>query len=501
MNALKLCFIGIDGAPFPLIMEMAQSGQLPNITKLCERGSVGPLASTIPPHTAPGWTSMFTGVSPGSHGIFQFWKLQSNSYRHDIAGSADWCYEPIWQTLGKAGIACGVFNVPMTHPPEPLPDGWMVSWPLAPTLHYTAPPSLLQELRDAGHRPNTDFMMMWAGLEEYPAAALAGIGERLEMTRYLLGRHPVDALFLVLTEFDRIAHYHTTPAGFGEPARAALREMDRAIATLIAECPDDCTIIFASDHGFGPCLGDVSINALLREAGLIHQTRPLASERLERGLDGIAREDHAIGWSWSEDAQGSVVDWKRTHAYMPVPGCYGINLNRKGRQREGVIESADIPHVERDLSDLLRTVRDPRGRPIFDLIPARDVYSGLQAGAATDYLLIPSDWGWMASCALEGAVMAAPQQPGVHRREGFAMVRSPFTRTEIGGAAQITAVYSTILAALGVPPAFETECEPLCGIPPAGRPSESRQTFAARATSDIAYQALAERHLHALGYL
>jgi predicted AlkP superfamily phosphohydrolase/phosphomutase len=442
---------------------------------------------------------MFTGVSPGKHGIYQFWKLKSPNYCHEIVGSVDWTYEPVWQTLAARGISCGVANVPMSHPPASLRGGWMVSWPLSPSLHFTSPDGLLRELREAGHATNTDYMMMWAGSEAYPARALAEIETRVRATRFLLERHPVDALFLVLTEFDRIAHYHWTPDGPGEAAIEALKRIDHALAPLIAEIPDECAVILASDHGFGPCHGDIHINALLREAGLLHQ---LSNVHAGSGEEAFIRgNDHAIGWSWSRDASGSLVDWERTAAYMPAPGSYGINLNLRGRQDQGFVLAKDRAGVERELADAVSSVRTPAGETIFELVPAAEVYSGPQLSRAPDFVLLPCDWGWMASCELSKGLFGVPKQQGVHRCDGFVLVRAHQARTPVGENAEIAAVGSTILALLDVESAFETECSPLAGITPAGPPRESRFRDCGSAPRNQAYQAEAERHLSALGYL
>ena len=68
----KVLVIGLDGATFDLIKPWAAQGHLPTLNHLLHNGVHAPLRSTMPPMTAPAWTSFATGVNPGKHCIFDF---------------------------------------------------------------------------------------------------------------------------------------------------------------------------------------------------------------------------------------------------------------------------------------------------------------------------------------------------------------------------------------------------------------------------------------------
>ena len=57
----KVIVIGIDGATPDLIEPWMNDGKLPNFDKIRKKGIWGKLASTIPPFSAPAWTSIVTG--------------------------------------------------------------------------------------------------------------------------------------------------------------------------------------------------------------------------------------------------------------------------------------------------------------------------------------------------------------------------------------------------------------------------------------------------------
>ena len=65
----KVVLIGIDGASHTLIARGLQQGRLPTFRSLAAGRPPQPLLTPFPPHTAPGWTSLFTGVSPGERKI------------------------------------------------------------------------------------------------------------------------------------------------------------------------------------------------------------------------------------------------------------------------------------------------------------------------------------------------------------------------------------------------------------------------------------------------
>ena len=72
----RVVVIGWDGATWDLIDPWIKEGKLPFLGSLKESGAFGLLQSTTPHLTPPAWTSIFTGVNPGKHGIFDFFELE-----------------------------------------------------------------------------------------------------------------------------------------------------------------------------------------------------------------------------------------------------------------------------------------------------------------------------------------------------------------------------------------------------------------------------------------
>ena len=76
----RVILLGWDGATWDLILPWVEEGELPGIGRMMEQGTWGTLSSTIPPISPAAWTTIFTGVNPGKHGIFGFVKRRTDSY-------------------------------------------------------------------------------------------------------------------------------------------------------------------------------------------------------------------------------------------------------------------------------------------------------------------------------------------------------------------------------------------------------------------------------------
>src|SRR5918992_3666598 len=71
--------IGLDGATFDVLDPLMNEGAMPVLRELIDSGTRATLRSTVPALTPPAWTSLVTGRGPGSHGIFDFFRKDSES--------------------------------------------------------------------------------------------------------------------------------------------------------------------------------------------------------------------------------------------------------------------------------------------------------------------------------------------------------------------------------------------------------------------------------------
>ena len=64
--------LGFDGMDYRVTRELMANGRMPNFSRLAAAGAFSPLRTSIPPQSPVAWSSVITGLDPGSHGIFDF---------------------------------------------------------------------------------------------------------------------------------------------------------------------------------------------------------------------------------------------------------------------------------------------------------------------------------------------------------------------------------------------------------------------------------------------
>ena len=84
----RVIVIGLDGGTWDLLQPMMAQGWMPHLARLVQEGAHGPLRSTLPPLTAPAWSSFMTGLNPGRHGVFAFQRALNRSLERTFVNAA-----------------------------------------------------------------------------------------------------------------------------------------------------------------------------------------------------------------------------------------------------------------------------------------------------------------------------------------------------------------------------------------------------------------------------
>jgi predicted AlkP superfamily phosphohydrolase/phosphomutase len=154
----KLVILGFDGMDPRLVERYMAEGRLPNMQKLAQAGSgVQRLATTHSPESPTAWASFATGVNAGKHNIYDFLVRDTNTYLPDLGMVSRepprfiLNYIPVsrpiiksirggtsfWVTAGRAGVRSSVLTVPVTYPPEEVPNGEMLAGLPLPDIRGT----------------------------------------------------------------------------------------------------------------------------------------------------------------------------------------------------------------------------------------------------------------------------------------------------------------------------------------------------------------------------
>jgi predicted AlkP superfamily phosphohydrolase/phosphomutase len=430
----KVLIIGLDGATFDLIKPWVAAGKLPTFKRLLHEGVHGELTSTIPPVTAPAWTSFMTGKNPGKHGLYHFIEPQPGSYDIRYTNARSRLTKTLWQILSESRMSVGVLNVPMTYPPEPV-NGYIISGMDSPegVTSITYPPSLYAELEERFGKVSPQIRYLgFLKTDQRREGVLKGLEEMddhyLRMTDYLLQKYPVDVAMVVFTSVDTAQHFFwqymdsTHPqhdpvgaAKYGEAILQVYQRVDDIIAKLTATLPEETAVVLMSDHGFHPTSARmVHINRYLLDLGLLrlhdssqrwYHAQTLIQSVIKR-VDAVLRRTLSphqkarvsqmfpqLRSKWESHYTGlSNIDWEHTKAYcyeiLTFPSC--IWLNVKGLRPKGIVDpGAEYQELIQYLTDKLYELKDPvTGKQLISRVYCKtEIYHGRYLDQAPDLTL------------------------------------------------------------------------------------------------------------------
>ncbi len=552
-----LLVIGLDGGSWTVLGPAIDAGLMPNLARLRAGGAWGDLASTVPPFTAPAWSTFMTGKNPGQHGVLSFFRQDVTAYALTpsavLAAGAAQRDDVLWVRLGAAGRRVGVVNVPVTYPPRPV-NGFLVTGLMTPlgSETFTYPQALAQEL-------GADYVIEPDYLREFTETSDLGrlpLRERMladldrsETVRTqacvdLIARNRPDFFMVVFASTDRLGHFfwdYLDPNAAGAADRDApllarvqahFRLLDDAIGALVAAMGPGVTVLLMSDHGFGPASQRwAHANTWLREQGLLALQAGRAVSWTNPAFWKARLEDSPVKrWARAvlpRSAQRAIrraerpedlVDWPATRAYaMPLyANVTGVIVNLRGRQVDGCVEpGADYEAVRDAVLAAAAEWRDPfTGERLVRSAWRREaLYHGEHTAQFPDVILaLAPDYTVVPTLPPRTVTPADPtDRTGDHRPEGIFLAYGPAIRPGPLAGAAIADLAPTLyhLAGLPVPDdldgrvlqeAFDPAWlsgHPVCRTAEgaAGSPAAAASIYTAEE------EAVLTQHLAALGYL
>lgn len=428
----KLLVLGIDGVPYDLLQGLADSGDMPHVARLRERGSLRRMRSSMPPISSVAWTSFLTGVNPAKHGIYGFLERRPDSYAVYFPNAQHVKSPTVWEILERRGKRCVVMNVPNTYPARPM-QGVLISGFVAVDLKRAVhPPSLLPRLQSMDYRIDVDYRRAGEEKDAFFRDLFHTLERRREAMLYLLREEPWDLFIGVFTESDRLHHFFwdefENPQGrYHELFLWFYRRLDEIIGEILATAGNEVGLIMLSDHGFGPLQAEVYVNAWLREQGYL---------RLRKDPPDSLADIH-----------------ESTKAFCLDPGR--IYVNEKGRMPNGCVE----PGMESEelrraliegLAGLTAPGRNGESEKVIERIFRREeIYRGAHVALAPD-LVLHSRRGFDLKGSLNrGEVFGKSKFTGMHTYEdAFLYVRDGGNPR---GDVEIVDVLPTMLSAMNIP--------------------------------------------------
>lgn len=378
-----LIIIGLDAADYGLTKKFVGEGVMPRLERVATAGNFSCLRSVIPPNTAPGWTSITTGVNPGKHGIYYFYDFSTVPLT--IVNSTRTSTPRIWDYVRAVKKKSVMVNVPVTYPVREVSGSIIAGippWFIDERSIY--PASLGNYLRETSYE--TDAPTSRA-LEEKPdelvPRSLETEERRVKVFCDLLAREDDPGFgMVVITALDRLQHKLV-----GKNQDAAVRRaygMTDALVGKIVDRFPESDFLIVSDHGFGYTPVAFYPNSWLYQNGFLERkssARYRLTKRLHDFFDGrflwipkavTKRFQGAATLVRSIDA----VDVLNSRAF--VPGTDGIVV---------VKSSGNIARIREGLSLL----KDEEGKEICKVYGKNEIYRGDKLDSAPELLIVPRE--------------------------------------------------------------------------------------------------------------
>lgn len=404
----RVLIVGWDGAPYPLVRDMLESGDLPNLESIVDDGYFGPLETVPYVMSSCAWSTFLTGKNAGKHGIYDFYAsdFRGDSYFRNPINASARDSRDLGDILSEHGLSLGRVNVPLTYPARPV-DGFTVTGMLTPSKDsegFCYPPDFLHDFEeleryriDSGEGKDAD-------KDEFLADVDAVVEGRMELVLYALeNSSDLDVYFAVFTSPDRLSHYYwhfedeTHPFRRNESPedleryRNVIRDLFRDLDEKLGEVVDrfranygDPMVAVVSDHGMTSLKRVFHVNKWLARNGYLTFKDEFDGSAVDDDVEEIL--DDRVEYIFGK------VDWKNTTAYA-IGKRGAIYVNQKGREPRGIVDPEDREDVIANLEADLREVVDPEtGERIVEAVQTREeLFHGDHVEEAPDILLRLSD--------------------------------------------------------------------------------------------------------------
>ena len=361
----KAAIIGLDGVPYGLLTDLADTGVMPNTRELLIEGAITRARTSMPPNSAVSWISIFTARNPGEHGVYGFTDFLPNSYTVSYHHSMRLRTQPFWQrNHGKRTI---IVNVPATYPPQAL-NGVHISGFVSPHIERAVYPSEQSKwLTETGYIFDVTAPFSESEIPGFIEDLKKALRKRVEVGLRLLDSK-WDMAFFVVTGTDRIGHYlwdayKNTGNQYHDDFIDYFRLVDQAIGQITSSFPEDTALMMLSDHGMTSSGTAYNINTLLKEEGYL-----AVEDKPESNYNAVRANSRAFAAETNK-----------------------IYLNTEARVPRGSVKASERVDLEDEIRDLLTSVRIGGRRVVKAVFTKEEIFDGPYSSEAPELVALPED--------------------------------------------------------------------------------------------------------------
>jgi predicted AlkP superfamily phosphohydrolase/phosphomutase len=447
-RSARVLAIGLDSVPPDLLFDRFLP-LMPRVRELLSRSTYGTLLSTDPPITVPAWAVMFSGMDPGTLGLYGFRHRRPGTYWDMYLPTSRTPLAPLlWERLSRIGKRVCVIGMPPGFPP-PRVNGVYISDFLTPdgASDFVFPPSLQEEVQRVADGYEFDVTFRAEDRDRVGDQLLRMTRKHFAVARHLWAKEPWD--FFALHEIgpDRIHHtfwkyfdrdhprYEEHPK-FRAVVEEYYRMLDAEIGALLDAVPADVRVMLLSDHGSQAMAGGFCINEwLIRQGHLtLKGARPAPGTPIE----------------------SAQVDWAKTRAWGAGGYFARIFYNVEGREPGGILPATEVPKFEARLRAELQEIRGPDGRSLdAEARAPREIYREVR-GDAPDLMVYFGRSAWRSAGTVGyDSLFLAENDTGpddsVHSFEGIYSCSGPMVGAgSLGPPQKIIDIGPTVLDLMGV---------------------------------------------------
>ena len=443
-----LAILQFDSTSVELLERLLGEGRLPTLAGVRKPGrryDLDPGSTPLFPSAA--YPTLYSGVEIADHGIYSAFPWSPAEQRVRFMRSFP-LPRTAWERLpaGRRALVVDPYdNWPPRSGDGVFVSGWQYRNRVAALERWSVPPKAHASLsrrfgspplvEDAyGDQPTRRLVEARRRLLAAPARVSAAV-------RHLLARERFDLLWATFSAPHFAGHFlwnRTHPELEGTVAEI-YEAVDAAIGEILAALPDDADVIVLSPIGMGPFTSRADMLPELLEAVLGRRTNGAAAGssifRLRAAVPSSLRAAVAstLPASLVHELAARLyvkgVDWSRTRA-VALPGEHNgyVRLNVRGRERDGIVEPAEVDELLDELAEGLATFRDDDGGEAIAAVERPQVGEGPAAALLPDLVVRWADRPSEGVRALRserfGEVRrhGTPGLTGHHREEAWAVV-------------------------------------------------------------------------------
>lgn len=494
-----IAVIQFDAASASLLQRLEGAGRLPNLAALRQQGTHLDLDTPAEHFPASAYQDLYRGVEVGDHGLHYPFQWAAGDQRVRLAASFD-APPPIWDRLGRAGRSTLAVDPYECHRPHQAQGEMVCGWGMRERVvleRWSVPDGGDREPRRRYGRPPDVTEIFGAQtpreLRRLRERFLQAPRRVADLAVERLRARPFDLAWVVFAAPHLAGHrLWEVPPYIDETAiptqeRARLdsalaevyEEVDAQLGRVLEALPDECEVIVCSVLGMDENTSRADLlpgmlsavlageqtsreprNGSDSDSGAIWRLRGALSGRLRSQIAAAMPDRLALELTARLELRG--VDWSTTRAFAhPADNQGYISLNRRGRERDGIVDEAEAAELVTQIREGLLDFRDPDGEPaVVAVDEVADRWQGAVADRLPDLVV-----RWRPTSSVVLPAVHSPRFGSVHRQgygsgrtgnhtdgDAWAILAPRASRTRaLTRPARVTDIPATVAALCDVP--------------------------------------------------